>query len=76
MSKVSTTKDVITENKLKTYEWFYSQLQSLIKSTNLALNSKGNSVTYLGHVKLEQVPNTNKKIKKGNRLSNSNLLKS
>jgi len=57
------------ENKVKVYEWFYGQLESLIKSANLALNGSDNATTYVGHVKLESCVNTNMKKGKGNRLS-------
>jgi hypothetical protein len=58
------------DNKIKIYEWFYNGLESLIKSTNLALSRKDNSITYLGNIKLESLPNTNKKKGKGSRRSN------
>jgi hypothetical protein len=58
----------ILENRIKIYEWFYGQLESLIKSTNLALNRSDGSITYVGNIKLESV-NTSKKKGKGNRLS-------
>ena len=57
------------ENKVKVYEWFYSGLESLIKSTNLALNSKEGDVLYLANVKIEGGVNTNKKKEKGSRHS-------
>ena len=52
------------ENKVKTYEWFYGQLESLIKSANLALSRSDNSITYVGNIKLSTPNDTNKGTKK------------
>lgn len=65
--KKTVSKKQKLENKVKVYEWFYVELESLIKSTNLALNAKEGSVTYLGSIKLESNPSTNKKKEKGSR---------
>ncbi len=53
------------ENKVKVYEWFYCQLESLIKSANLALKANGsNSIVYVGNLKLTTPNDTNKETKK------------
>jgi hypothetical protein len=69
-SQMSLSKKQRLDNKIKIYEWFYSGLESLIKSTNLALSRKDNSITYLGNIKLESASNTSKKKGKGIRRLN------
>lgn len=39
-------------NKEFVYKWFYEQMKSLIKSTELALNSSPDAIVYLGSIKL------------------------
>ena len=50
---------LIDADKLKVYEWFYSQLESLIKSTNIALNSKEEDILHLGNFKIDSLTDTN-----------------
>ncbi len=62
------------ENKVKVYEWFYEGLESLIKSTNIALNSKEGDTLYLANIKIDGGVNTNTKKEKGSPRSSLNRL--
>lgn len=53
------------ENKIKVYDWFFGQLESLVKSTKLAFDGSDSATTYVGTVKLDSIPNTNTKKGKG-----------
>jgi hypothetical protein len=45
--------EIKSSDKIKVYEWFYSQLEQLIKETNLALNPPEGSTVIVGNFKIE-----------------------